>query len=49
MSLSPTMRSFGTVLNQYFGEVEETMILVKIEDIYAEKKSRYIDSYQPTV
>ena len=49
MSLSPTMRSFGTVLNQYFGEVEETMILVKIEDIYAEKKSRYIDSYQPSV
>lgn len=49
MSLSPTMRSFGTVLNKYFGEVEETMILVKIEDIYAEKKSRYIDSYQPSV
>lgn len=49
MSLSPTMRSFGTVLNQYFGKVEETMILVKIEDIYAEKKSRYIDSYQPSV
>ena len=49
MSLSPTMRSFGTVLNQYFGEVEETMILVKIEDIYAEKKSRYIDSYKPSI
>ena len=49
MSLSPTMRSFGTVLNQYFGEVEETMILVKIEDIYAEKKLRYIDSYKPSI
>ena len=49
MSLSPTMRSFGTVLNQYFGEVEETMILVKIEDIYSEKKSRYIDSYKPSI
>ena len=49
MSLSPTMRSFGTVHNQYFGDVEETMILIKIEDIYAEKKSRYIDSYQPSV
>lgn len=49
MSLSPTMRSFGTVLNQYFGEVEETMILVKIEDIYAEKKSRYIDSYKLSI
>ena len=47
MSLSPTMRSFGTVLNQDFGDVEETMILVKIEDIYDEKKARYIDTYQP--
>ena len=49
MSLSPTMRSFGTVFNPYFGDVEETMILIKIEDIYAEKKSRYIDSYQPSI
>lgn len=47
MSLSPTMRSFGTVLNQDFGDVEETMILVKIQDIYDEKKSRHIDSYKP--
>ncbi|NBV57536.1 MAG: hypothetical protein EBR72_07045 [Bacteroidetes bacterium] len=49
MSLSPTMRSFGTVLNQDFGDVEETMILVKIEDIYDEKKARYIDTYQPKI
>lgn len=49
MSLSPTMRSFGTVFNPYFGDVEETMILIKIEDIYDEKKSRYIDSYQPSI
>ena len=47
MSLSPTMRSFGTVINQDFGDVEETMILVKIQDIYDEKKSRHIDSYKP--
>lgn len=49
MSLSPTMRSFGTVLNQDFGDVEETMILVKIEDIYDEKKARYINTYQPKI
>ena len=49
MSLSPTMLSFGTVLNQDFGDVEETMILVKIEDIYDEKKARYIDTYQPKI
>lgn len=47
MSLSPTMRSFGTAKNQDFGNVEETMILVKIEDIYDEKKERYIRSYVP--
>ena len=46
MSLSPTMRSFGTVMNQDFGDVEETMILVTIKDIYDDKKARYIDSYK---
>ena len=47
MSLSPTMRSFGTVMNQDFGDVEETMILVTIKDIYDDKKARYIDTYKP--
>ena len=46
MSLSPTMRSFGTVMNQDFGDVEETMILVTIKDIYDDKKARYIDTYK---
>jgi hypothetical protein len=46
MSLSPTMRSFGTVMNKDFGDVEETMILVTIEDIYDDKKARYIDTYK---
>jgi len=47
MSLSATMRSFGTVMNQDFGDVEETMILVTIKDIYDDKKARYIDTYNP--
>ena len=47
MSLYPTMRSFGTVMNQDFGDVEETMILVTIKDIYDDKKARYIDTYKP--
>ncbi|HKK61997.1 MAG TPA: GNAT family N-acetyltransferase [Bacteroidales bacterium] len=42
MGLSPTMRVFGTSLNKDFGDVEETAIMVTIEDIDAEKKSRHL-------
>lgn len=42
MSLSPTMMTFGTAVNEDFGNVEETGILVTIDDIYPEKKERYI-------
>jgi hypothetical protein len=45
MNLSSTMKSFGTSVNQHFGGVEETGILIKIEDIFEEKKKRYIDSF----
>ncbi len=45
MSLSPTMKCFGTAMNSDFGDVEETMILVKIADIYDEKKARHVDTY----
>ena len=45
MNLSSTMRSFGTAMNNNFGEVEETGILITIKDIYPEKKDRHIDSY----
>lgn len=47
MSLSPTMKSFGTAQNDDFGGVEETMILVKIADIYPEKTERHVATYQP--
>ena len=42
MNLSPTMRVFGTAVNESFGGVEETGILVNIKDIYPEKIERYI-------
>jgi len=42
MGLSPSLQCFGTADNFDFGDVEETAILVKIEDIYEEKKERYI-------
>ena len=45
MQLSPSMKSFGTALNPDFGGVEETGILVTINDIYEEKKSRHINTY----
>lgn len=40
--LSPTMKTFGTAMNKEFGGVEETAILVNIEDIYEDKKERHI-------
>ena len=42
MHLSPTMRSFGTAINPDFGGVEETGIVVTIDDIYEDKKERHI-------
>jgi hypothetical protein len=42
MSLSATMKTFGTAINPHFGGVEETGILVCIEDIYPEKKARHL-------
>ena len=42
MNLSPSMRVFGTTINEHFGGVEETAILVSIKDIYPEKIKRHI-------
>jgi len=45
MNLSLTMINFGTCINDHFGYVEETGILVSIEDIYPSKKERHVVSY----
>lgn len=45
MSLSPTMRVFGTAINHEFGEVEETGIFFKISEIFEEKKRRHIQTF----
>lgn len=42
MNLSPTMKTFGTAVNPDFGGVEETGILVTINDIYQDKKERHM-------
>lgn len=45
MSLSPKMRVFGTAVNHEFGEVEETGILIAIDEILEDKKKRHIETY----
>ena len=45
MGLSPTMKLFGTAINYGFGDVEETGILIAIDEILEEKKVRHIDSF----
>lgn len=45
INLSPSMRTFGTALNPHFGNVEETAILLTIDDIYLDKKSRHLNTY----
>lgn len=45
MSLSPTMRMFGTAINYGFGDVEETGILIAVDEILAEKRLRHIESF----
>jgi hypothetical protein len=45
MGLSPTMRMFGTAINYEFGDVEETGILIAVDEILEEKRMRHIQSY----
>lgn len=45
MSLSPTMKLFGTAINYGFGDVEETGILIAVDEILESKRVRHIDSY----
>ena len=45
MSLSPTMNLFGTAINDGFGNVEETGILIAVDEILEQKRVRHIDSF----
>lgn len=45
MSLSPTMHMCGTAINHEFGQVEETAILLTIDEIYDTKKERHIATF----
>ena len=41
MNTSPTMKMFGTAVNDEFADVEETGILVCFNEMYAEKRDRH--------
>ena len=45
MGLSPTMKLFGTAINYGFGDVEETGILIAVDEIFEDKRKRHIDSF----
>lgn len=45
MNLSPTMLVFGTAINHEFGEVEETGILINVNELHEDKRKRHIVSF----
>lgn len=46
MSLSPTMRMFGTAVNDEFGNVEESGIMISVGEISKEKIERHIKTFE---
>lgn len=45
LNISPSMRSFGGSINEAFGGVEETGILVTVADIYQAIRDRHVKTY----
>lgn len=45
LGLAVTMKIFGTAINHDFGNVEETGLLIAVDDIYDEKRKRYIETF----
>ena len=48
MNISDSMKTFGTAANYEFGEVEETGIMITVDDIFPEKKDRHMLTYEST-
>lgn len=46
MTLSPSMKVFGTAINDEFGDVEETGIIINLHDLYSQKAERHVKSYK---
>ena len=45
MGLSPTMKIFGTAVNYEFGNVEETGLLIAVDEMQDSTRMRYIESF----
>ena len=45
MNLSPTMDYFGTGINDEFGDVYDSGLLINFEEMYPEKKERHAESF----
>ena len=45
MNLSPTMDYFGTGINDEFGDVYDSGLMINFEDLYPEKRQRHLDSF----
>ena len=45
MNISPTMKFFGTAINDEFGDVEETGILITISEIFSDRLDRHINTF----
>ena len=46
MNLSPTMKTFGSIINNDFGTVEETGIMITLKDLYISKVNRHLATYR---
>jgi hypothetical protein len=46
MTLSPSMKTFGTAINDEFGDVEETAIIINLHDLYTNKSTRHVKTYK---
>lgn len=46
MNLSGSMKMFGTAINDEFGQVEESAIIITIADIYDYKKDRHMATFK---
>jgi hypothetical protein len=46
MNLSSTMKYFGTAINHGFGAVEESAIIIALDDIYDIKIDRHLSTYK---
>ncbi|MDR3326730.1 MAG: GNAT family N-acetyltransferase [Prevotellaceae bacterium] len=45
IELSDSMKTFGTCIDREFGYIHDTGIMITIDDIYQDKKERYLESY----